>query len=189
MTTTATLAEDAPAVVLTIDQLLALDDEDYADYVEDVLGLGAAWNALNQAPVVRRTLKAIGRLEHDLGRALIANRRGMSPSELREWQVLVGNPTKASIHQRRRGTERAARNAREQELHDQRRAYRDKVGRLGAAIREHQYALLESAVEPEKHDRALWALLDDVSVYFKGAQCTVADALKQDLFVVEGGQS
>jgi hypothetical protein len=186
--TAASTVEQTAPTILSVDQLRQLDDEALADYIADVLHIGDAWRLLNRPEVVRRTVTALGVLENDLGQTRVEKRGELSEADFEQWRTSVNTPTLGWIRRRRARAERAAHHYREQRFIAQRRAYRATVGRLGAAIREHQHRLLETGVEPEEHDRELWALLDTEVAFFDGVEYTVADALKQGLFTATGGQ-
>jgi hypothetical protein len=184
---TATLTEPAADTgVLSVDELVSLDDEAFGDYVFDHLGTGPAWPALLQPQTVERTRVSLKELLADLDDTVAEKRRELSVAAFRDWQADEVHGKRSLIGRRLAAVKNAAKWAADQEKSLERRAFKGVVGRLAEAIHVHRLAAIEAGLEPEPNDRALWAVLSTLTVPVKGEDVQLDEALGRGL--IGGGR-
>lgn len=160
---------------LTANDLVRLDDDSFTEYVvhrvdDDVPD--ASWEVLLGRPLHARVRAALGRLIGEINTEANDNRRTMPPGEYARWSSGVSG-YRAALSLRLRQYEAA----RDRYRKEERESSAGLVRLLTYAIADHRLACVAAGIEPEAHDRALWAALDRLVVHRDGKSLTLTQML------------
>lgn len=179
--TATTLAAAVLPEPLSEDELARLDDESFTDYVQGCLPSAGLFLTLHKPAVVDRAVTALGVLLDDFNQVVHENREEVGAGEFRRWWATVGGPLRDLLQRRIARAKGAARGARETELRRAARRHREVLGRLAEEIHVHRLAVLAAGVEPEAHDRAMWAALAALTIPVGGEDVRLDEALGRGL--------
>jgi hypothetical protein len=131
---------------------------------------------------VHETRRALSDLLADLQQTTRENKATMPKHRYDSWLKSEGLPTRTLLEERLREVRRVT-----QELHQQRlgrdmNEARVIAAKLAFAIHEHRLACVAAGLEPEPHDRALWARLHDLTVDFGDETLTLNEAVGRGLW-------
>jgi hypothetical protein len=175
--------------VTDIAALVALSDDEFIDYVEEHLdpsGPSGDWTMLLSDDLLDRTAQALADLRRDLDRTCAEIGAEATRNEFVSWKRDVYRPTLDHLKVRRDSVVDRKRRNHLAFSERQVREARGLVARLATGIQEHRLAALASGFAPEPHDRALWALLSQLSMEFQKTSLTLDEAIGRGFWRFDG---
>lgn len=160
------------------------------DFVDRVLAaaphpLGAKWEALLAPELVQDTRRALAELLADIQQATHENKREMPKHAYQAWLRETGLPTRRMLEERLREVKQITHNLHQAQLDEQRDEARAVAAKLACAINRHRLATVAAGLDPEPHDRALWAHLE-VLIPYNGGRATLNEMIGRGVWTDDG---